>query len=147
MFCQYFVSFYCTSAELSLQTGKIEEANEVLLKAREILDCVENSVGYNPMHLLSMKASILYMSGVYTLLLNKGSFKDVCVDCNWFPETESKISSLESSVENVESSKVDKVEEYEVIEILKPIEKPAAEDTSSRPKSSRTKGREGPGRI
>ena len=54
------------------------------------------------------------MSGVATLLLNKGSFKDVCVDCNWFPETESKISSLESSVENVESSKVDTVEEYEV---------------------------------
>ena len=66
------------------------------------------------MHLLSMKASILYMSGVATLLLNKGSFKDVCVDCNWFPETGSKISSLESSVENVESSRVDTVEEYEV---------------------------------
>ena len=114
MFCQYFASFYCTSAQMSLQTGKIEEANEVLLKAREILHCVENSVGYNPMHLLPMKASILYMSGVATFLLNKGSSKDVCVDCNWFPETDSKISSLESSVENVESSKVDTVEEYEV---------------------------------
>ena len=114
MFCQYFASFFCTSAELSLQTGKIKEANEVLLKAREILHCVENSVGYNPMHLLPMNASILYLSGVATLLLNKGSSKDVCVDCNWFPETESKISSLESSVENVESSKVDTVEEYEV---------------------------------
>ena len=44
---------------MSLQMGKIEEANEVLLKAREILHCVENSVGYNPMRLLSMKASIL----------------------------------------------------------------------------------------
>ena len=151
MFCQYFASFYCTSAELSLQTGKIEEANEVLLKAREILHCVENSVGYNPMHLLSMKASILYMSGVATLLLNKGSFKDVCVDCNWLPETDSKISSLESSVENVESSKVDTLEECEEEKPRKasgrrgrnskPIEKSAKEDTSSRPTSSRAKGR------
>ena len=151
MFCQYFASFYCTSAELSLQTGKIEEASEVLLKAREILHCVENSVGYNPMHLLPMKASILYMSGVATFLLNKGSSKDVCVDCNWFPETDSKISSLESSVENVESSKVDTVEECEVEKPRKvsgrrgrnskPIEKSATEDTSSRPTSSRAKGR------
>ena len=114
MFCQYFASFYGTSAELSLQTGKIEEANEVLLKAREILHCVENSVGYNPMDLLYTKASIQYLSGVTTLLLIKGSSKDVCVDCNWFPETDSKIRSLESSVEKVESSKVDTVEECEV---------------------------------
>ena len=151
MFCQYFASFYCTIAELSLQTGKIEEANEVLLKAREILPCVENSVGYNPMHLLPMKASILYMSGVATLLLNKGSSKDVCVDCNWFPETDSKTSSLESSVEKVDSSKVGTVEECEVEKPRKasgrrgrnskPIEKSATEDTSSRPTSSRAKGR------
>ena len=151
MFCQYFASFYCTSAELSLQTGKIEEANEILLKAMEILHCVENSVGYSPMHLLSMKASILYMCGVATLLLNKGSSKDVCVDCNWFPETDSKISSLESSVVNVESSKVGIVEECEVEKPRKasgrrgrnskPVEKTIAEDTSSRAKSSRAKGR------
>ena len=146
MFCQYFASFYCTSAELSLQTGKIEEANEVLLKAREILHCVENSVGYNP-----MKASILYMSGVATLRLNKVSSKDVCVDCNWFPETDSKTSSLENSVEKVDSSKVDTVDECEVEKPRKasgrrgrnskPIEKSAADDTSSRPTSSRAKGR------
>ena len=150
MFCQYFASFYCMSAELSLQMGKIEEANEVLLKATEILHCVENSVGYNPMHLLPMKASILYMSGVATLLLNKGSSKDVCLDCNWFPETESKISSLENR-EKVDSSKVDVVEECEVEKPRKascrrgrnskPIEKSATEDTSSRPTSSRAKGR------
>ena len=150
MFCQYFASFYCMSAELSLQMGKIEEANEVLLKATEILHCVENSVGYNPMHLLPMKASILYMSGVATLLLNKGSSKDVCLDCNWFPETESKISSLENR-EKVDSSKVDIVEECEVEKPRKascrrgrnskPIEKSATEDTSSRPTSSRAKGR------
>ena len=150
MFCQYFASFYCMSAELSLQMGKIEEANEVLLKATEILHCVENSVGYNPMHLLPMKASILYMSGVATLLLNKGSSKDVCLDCNWFPETESKISSLENR-EKVDSSKVDIVEECEVEKPRKascrrgrnskPIEKSATEDTSSRPTSSRAKDR------
>ena len=150
MFCQYFASFYCMSAELSLQMGKIEEANEVLLKATEILHCVENSVGYSPMHLLPMKASILYMSGVATLLLNKGSSKDVCLDCNWFPETESKISSLENR-EKVDSSKVDIVEECEVEKPRKascrrgrnskPIEKSATEDTSSRPTSSRAKGR------
>ena len=147
MFCQYFASFYCTSAELSLQTGKIEEANEVLLKAREILHCVENCVGYNPMHLLPMKATILYMCGVATLLLNKGSSKDVCVDCNWFPETDSKMSSLEK----VESSKAGTVEECEVEKPRKasgrrgrnskPIEKSAPDDTSSRPTSSRAKGR------
>ena len=151
MFCQYFASFYCMSAELSLQMGKIEEANEVLLKATEIQHCAENSVGYNPMHLLPMKASILYMSGVATLLLNKGSSKDVCLDCNWFPETESKISSLENSVEKVDSSKVDIVEECEVEKPRKasgrrgrnskPIEKSATEDTSSRPTSSRAKDR------
>ena len=151
MFCQYFASFYGTSAKLSLQTGKIEEANDVLLKAREILHCVENSVGHNPMHLLPMKASILYMSGVATLLLNKGSSKDVCMDCNWFHETDSKISSLESSVEKVESSKADTVEECEVDKPRKasgrrgrnskPVEKTATEDASSRPTSSRAKGR------
>ena len=151
MFCQYFASFYGLSAELSLQSGKIGEANEVLLKAREILHCAENSVGYNPMHLLSMKASILYMSGVATLLLNKDSSKDVCVDCNWFPETESKISSLESSVKKVDSSKVGTVEEFEVEKPRrassrrgrnsKPIEKSTTEDTSCRPTSSRAKGR------
>ena len=153
MFCQYFALFYCMSAELSLQTGKIEEANEihVLLKAMEILHCVENSVGYNRMHLLPIKASILYMSGVATLLLNKVSSKDVCVDRDWFPETDSKISSLESSVENVESFKVDTVEECEVEKPRnasgrrgrnsKPIEKSATEDTSSWPTSSRAKGR------
>ena len=150
MFCQYFASFYCMSAELSLQMGKIEEANEVLLKATEILHCVENSFGYNPMHLLPLKASILYMSGVATLLLNKGSSKDVCLDCNWFPETESKISSLENR-EKVDSSKVDIVEECEVEKPRKascrrgrnskPTEKSATEDTSSRPTSSRAKGR------
>ena len=151
MFCQYLASFYGTSAELSLQMGKIEEANDVLLKAREILHCVENSVGHNPMHLLPMKASILYMSGVATLLLNKGSSKDVCMNCNWFHETDSKISSLESSVEKVESSKADTVEECEVEKPRKasgrrgrnskPVEKTATEDASSRPTSSRAKGR------
>ena len=37
MFCQYFASFFCTSAELSLQTGKIKEANEVQGKSYTVL--------------------------------------------------------------------------------------------------------------
>ena len=151
LFSQHYGTLYCMNAELLLQTGKVGEANHVLSKAMEIVHCVENVLGNNPVNLLSIKASLLYLSGVATLLLNKGSSSNVCGDCNWFCRHQIKEISGEDTVDVVtDSVKVDLADEAQ-------IEKPrkgssrrgrtskAAEKTcienDSKPKSSKARGR------
>jgi len=151
LFSQHYGTLYCMNAELLLQTGKVGEANHVLSKAMEIVHCVENVLGNNPVNLLSIKASLLYLSGVTTLLLNKGSSSNVCGDCNWVCRHQIKEISGEDTVDVVtDSVKVDLADEAQ-------IEKPrkgssrrgrtskAAEKTcienDSKPKSSKARGR------
>ncbi|KAJ7380135.1 hypothetical protein OS493_010846 [Desmophyllum pertusum] len=78
------------NAKLLLQNGKVEKANIVLSKAMELLHRTENAVGVIPVHLLPIRASLLYLYGVTTLLCNKDSSGDVSVDCNWFSKTRMK---------------------------------------------------------
>ena len=90
MFSQYYATLYCMSANLLLQNGKIEKANVVLLEGMENLHNAEDTYGNRFIHLFPIRASLLYMHGITTLLHNKGSSGDILVDGNWFCKSEMK---------------------------------------------------------
>ena len=114
MFSQYFARLYCMNANLLLQNGKVEKANVVLSGAMESLRNAEDTCGNRSIHFLSIKASLLYMHGVATLLRNKGSSSDVSVDGNWFSKSEMKSISSGNTEELTDSLHVDAVEQAEL---------------------------------
>ena len=114
MFSQHFARLYCMNANLLLQNGKVEKANVVLSGAMENLRNAEDTCGNRSIQLLSIKASLLYMHGVATLLRNKGSSSDVSVDGNWFSKTEMKSISSGNTEELTDSLHVDAVEQAEL---------------------------------
>ena len=149
MMSQYNAILYCMNAEVLLQNGKVEKASYVLAGALEIVCCAESVTGNSPMHLLPIKASLLHLYGVTTLLL-KSSSSGCSMDFNWFSKTKLKHISVESTVDVLDSVTVDVSEECEVEKPrkgssrrgrnAKTAEKTSVEDTS-KPKSTRAKGR------
>ena len=113
MFSQYYATLYCMNANLLLQNGKVEKANVVLSGAMENLSNTEDTYGNRLIHLFPIKASLLYMHGVTTLLHNKGSSCDV-VDSNWFPKSEMKNISNGNTEEVRNSMHAEEVEQAEL---------------------------------
>ena len=114
MFSQHYATLHCMNANLLLQNGKVEKANVVLSGAMENLRNAEDIYGNRLIHLLPIKASLLYMRGVVTLLRNKGSSGDVLVESNWFSKSEVKSVSNENAEEVTDSKHVDAVEQAEL---------------------------------
>lgn len=110
MFSQHYITLCCMNAEVLLQNGKAEKANDVLSRGMEILHCAENIIGNTPVHLLAIKISLLHLSGVTTLLLNKGSSSNGSVDCNWFSKHQVKKVSDDTVVSGglVEEAEIEK---------------------------------------
>lgn len=113
MFSQHYATLYCMNANLLLQNGKVEKANLVLSGAMEYLRNAEDTFGNRLIHLLQIKASLLYMHGVVTLLRNKCSSGDVLVDSNWFSKSEMNNISNGNAEEVTDSLHVDAVEQAE----------------------------------
>ena len=113
-FSQYYATLYCMNANLLLQNGKVEKANVVLSGAMENLSNTEDAYGNKLIHLFPIKASLLYMQGVTTLLHNKGSSSDVVVDINWFPKSEMKSISNGNTEEVRDSMHAEEVEQAEL---------------------------------
>lgn len=114
MFSQHYATLYCMNAKLLLQNGKVEKANVVLSGAMEIIRNAEDTYGNSPIHLLPMKASLLYMHGVTTLLGNKVPSSDVSMDNNWFYKRQTKSISNGNTEEVTDSLHVDAVEQAEL---------------------------------
>ena len=151
MLSQDRITVHCMKGELLLQNGRVEKGSDELSKAMEILHCLENAVGNNPVYLLPVKAFLLQLYGVTTLVLNRGSSSNAGVDCNWFSRHAIEVVSRDDTVVARDSVKTDLAQE----EIEKPrkgssrrgksrssksAEKMCVED-DSKPKSSKAKGR------
>ena len=110
MFSQHYATLYSLNAKLLLENGKVEKANVVLSRAMELLRCVEDTIEIIPIPLLPIKASLLYLSGVATLLCNQSSSSE---NCNWFSANQTKtISSgnTEKVLNSVHNAAVEEVE-------------------------------------
>ena len=114
IFSQHYARLYCMNANLLLQNGKVEKASVVLSGAMENLHNAEDTYGNRLIHLLPIKASLLYMHAVVTLLCNKGSSSVVSVDSNWFFKTEMMNISSGNTEEVTDSLHVDAVEQAEL---------------------------------
>lgn len=110
IFSRHHATLHCMNAKLLLQNGKVEKANTVLTEAMELLHRTENAVGVIPVQLLPIRASLLYLYGVTTLLCNKGSSGDVSVDCNWFSKTQLKSISSGNTIDMTDSMQGEEAE-------------------------------------
>lgn len=148
MFSHHQVSLYCMKAQLMLQSGTVEKANNELLKAKGILQCVENVVGNDPVFLLTEKATLLYLSGVAAMMSDSRCSGKVHIDYNWFTKHPTDMSG-EGTAVVMDSVKGDSSEnEIEKQRTgstrrgrgSKPTENAHVED-DSKPKSTTVKGR------
>ena len=114
MFSQHYATLHCMNANLLLQNGNVEKANVVLSGAMENLCNAEDTYGNRLIHLFPIKASLLYMHGVMTLLRNKGSSGDILVDSNWFSKSGIKSISSGNAGEVTDFLHVDVVEQAEL---------------------------------
>ena len=114
MFSQHYATLHCMNANLLLQNGNVEKANVVLSGAMENLCNAEDTYGNRLIHLFPIKASLLYMHGVMTLLRNEGSSSDILVDSNWFSKSGIKSISSGNAEEVTDFLHVDVVEQAEL---------------------------------